>query len=290
MSDPAANDPAVFSCRSISLSYGSRLALDQVTFAAHPGHITALLGANGSGKSSLLAIAAGVRMPTSGVVDRSPERSSIGVVFQTASVDPLLSVRENLALFATIHGLDRSAVDESAARFELTDRLDQRAATLSGGLLRRLDLARAVIHTPTLLLLDEPATGLDAASRASFFKHVAALRDAGTAVVLATHDTTELHLADRLHLLDEGQTAFAGDARLGDRESDGVWVELGGQSAPALGEELGLSVSADLASGFIERRRLERALGKAATLGLRIKTGDAPLDAFIAHVKKGAAS
>ena len=204
----------IAAARNVSRVYSARRgvpeirALDAFSLSLEAGEYVALLGPNGAGKSTLLRLFAGLDAPTSGDVV-SVARAELGVVFQKPALDALLTVRENLCLQAALHGLKGRAAraEESAAVFGLTDRLDSRAGELSGGLARRADLARALLTKPSLLLLDEPTTGLDHRARAGFLDAIDAQREAsaGLAVVMSTHLMDEAARASRVVLISGGR-------------------------------------------------------------------------------------
>lgn len=190
----------------------SRPALDGITLEIHPGEMLAIVGPNGSGKSTLLGMLSGVLRPTGGKVTGNPVRS---VVLQRTALDGLLSVRENAMLFARVYGVakpDRERrLVEMAAMTGLADRLGDRVGTLSGGLARRADLLRAVMVGPELLILDEPAAGLDRESHAGVMASLVRLRERlRMAVVMATHDMGDAGSADRVMMLREGRIAADG--------------------------------------------------------------------------------
>ncbi len=194
-------------------------ALDGVDLAVRTGSMVALLGPNGSGKSTLIRLLVGADKPDAGTakvfgIDAGRlgrQRARIGVVFQTLSLDPLLTVRENLVTHAAILGAPRDAVDQTAKLVGVADRLDDRVGTLSGGLARRVDLARAVLHGPELLILDEPTTGLDHEARASLLKTLDRLkREQGVNLLLSTHQMDEAERADEVVLMNEGTIAASG--------------------------------------------------------------------------------
>jgi ABC-2 type transport system ATP-binding protein len=202
-----------------------RPALDQVSISIAPGEALALLGANGSGKSTLLRILAGTLSPGGGTLSvagdpsETERRRMLGVVFQSPALDPLLTIRENLHLQGRLFGIERaelrSRIESLLDRFELAERGDQPVRTLSGGLARRADLARAVLHEPRLLLLDEPTTGLDPLARERFLGLLMEWRSArGLAILLCTHLIDEADRCERVVLLHEGRVLADGPPTL----------------------------------------------------------------------------
>ncbi|GAB5495397.1 MAG: ATP-binding cassette domain-containing protein [Phycisphaerales bacterium] len=187
-----------------------RPALAGVSLSFQAGEMVAVLGPNGAGKSTLLGMLSGILAPTAGSVEGSPICS---VVLQQTSLDKLLTVRENARVFASVYGVssERLAVriDEFAKALGLTERLDDRVGTLSGGLARRADLLRALMVGPELLLLDEPTAGLDRDSAPEIIAQIRALRDRhGIAVVMVTHTMDEAEAADRVLILHDGRVVL----------------------------------------------------------------------------------
>lgn len=189
------------------------VALDDVTLRIESGQWVALLGPNGSGKSSLVRLLTGLERGEGRVevLGAAPGHSSsrMGVVFQRPSLDGLLTVRDNLMTQAALFGLTgavaRRRVEACAGVLGIDDRLSDRVRTLSGGLVRRVDLARALVHEPEVLILDEATAGLDLVARQSFMDAVAGLRDGRLTVVMATHLMDEAERADRVVMLSEGR-------------------------------------------------------------------------------------
>jgi ABC-2 type transport system ATP-binding protein len=184
-----------------------------------------MLGPNGAGKSTLFGILTRLFTPRTGTVSvagfdlrRSPSSAlaAMGVVFQSSTLDLDLTVRRNLLYFAALHGISgREAESRTQAALErlgMAERAGERAASLNGGHRRRMEIARALIHKPRVLLLDEPTVGLDAASRAAITDHVHALTSEGLAVLWATHLVDEVRPQDRLVILHRGKVLADGRA------------------------------------------------------------------------------
>jgi ABC-2 type transport system ATP-binding protein len=204
--------------------YGSRTALDSLDLAVPEGTVLALLGPNGGGKTTLFRILATLLRPTRGrafvfgcdVVRRPEEvRRAMGVVFQAPALDRLLTVRENLVVQGRLYGLGgralREAIREALARLGLQGREQDRVSTLSGGLARRVEIAKSLLHRPRLLLLDEPSTGLDPAARGALGEHLRErARTDGVTVVFTTHILEEADRADRVAILDAGRLVAFG--------------------------------------------------------------------------------
>ena len=223
--------------------YGDRTALADVSFDVRKGEIFGLLGPNGGGKSTLFRILTTMMAPAAGTAsiagkdvlrEGAAVRRSIGVVFQTQSLDKALTVEENLRAQGHLHGLSgddlKSRMEWVMARLALTDRRKELAGSLSGGLRRRLEIAKALLHRPPVLLMDEASTGLDPAARRDLSRNIEELRDRdGVTVLLTTHIMEEASCCDRLILLHEGKVVASGSpgelrARIG---GDVVVLESG---------------------------------------------------------------
>jgi len=200
-------------------SFGPRRALDDVTFSVPAGAFAVLLGLNGAGKSTLFSVITRLYHSQSGEVRvfgaslrRSPlaALAETGVVFQASTLDLDLTIRENLRYHGALHGLSQRETDarqdDELRRAGLHERLHDRVRSLSGGLRRRVELVRALLHRPRLLLLDEPTVGLDAAARREFLAYVRSLRDQRQVTVLwATHLMDEVDADDEVLLLHRGR-------------------------------------------------------------------------------------
>ncbi|HEY6420465.1 MAG TPA: ATP-binding cassette domain-containing protein [Candidatus Binataceae bacterium] len=214
----AARPPAL-EATALSHRYGDRTALDEISFSIACGEIFGFLGPNGGGKTTLFKVLSTLAPIQSGSArmlghDLAGEtiavRRRLGVVFQHPSLDGKLTVVENLAAHGHLFGMTgRRLRERSAAMLErlgLGDRAHDLVETLSGGLARRVELAKALLHAPELLLLDEPSTGLDPAARREFSNYLAHLREReGTTVVLTTHYMEEAERCDRIGLLHKGK-------------------------------------------------------------------------------------
>ncbi len=217
-------DTAALDVREVVKNYGPRKALDGVSLAVQPGEFVALLGPNGAGKSTLFQLLSGLFSADAGEIavaghdmSRSPipALSQLGVVFQQATLDLDLTVRANLRFHARLHGMASSTsgarIDEELQRLGLAERAADGCRTLSGGNRRKVELARALLHSPRVLLMDEATVGLDPESRHSLLAYVRELcrkRDMG--VLWATHLVDEAADADRVCVLHQGHLLAAG--------------------------------------------------------------------------------
>lgn len=216
---------AALEIEGLSYAYGrGAFALKDVALRVEAGSFTALLGPNGAGKSTLFALITRLFETSSGTIRiggvalaREPTRAlaRMGVVFQQPTLDLDLTVRQNLMYFAALHGLPRAvARARSVAALErlgMAERIDETARKLNGGHRRRVELARALIHEPQLLVLDEPTVGLDVPARRAIVEHVHALcRERDIAVLWATHLIDEIAHDDRVVVIHKGQVRAAG--------------------------------------------------------------------------------
>ena len=254
--------PAI-EARGIVYRYGDRTALDAVSLEVGTGEIVGLLGPNGSGKTTLFRILCTGVGPMGGeasifgldvVKNRDAVRRTLGVVFQNPSLDGELTARENLKHHGHLYGIRgaelKRRIGAALDRANLVDRADERTKTYSGGMRRRLELAKAILHEPKLLLLDEPSTGLDPAARLEWWHVVSGLRDAGGMTVLfTTHLMDEAERCDRLVMLDRGRV-------IADDRPAALRGAVGGEVVRLRGRDLPL-LARRLANEGIEAERVE---------------------------------
>jgi ABC-2 type transport system ATP-binding protein len=224
-SEPAAAPAPALSIQGVSHSYGARRALIDVTFDVPPGSFTALLGLNGAGKSTLFSLITrlfGIRAGSIGIfghdIGQTPGEAlrQMGVVFQPRTLDLDLSLMQNLLYHAALHGIGRRDArlrgNQVLARIGLADRAGSKVRDLSGGQMRRLEIARALLHRPRLLLLDEATVGLDVKARADILSHVRQLvTEQGIGVLWATHLFDEIIPSDNLVILHQGRVLARGE-------------------------------------------------------------------------------
>jgi len=205
-------------------SFGDHLVLDGIGFGVEEGNVFALLGPNGSGKTTTVQILSTLLPPDAGDVRidghdlaRDPDgvRRAIGVTGQFSAIDGLLSGRENLMLMADLHHLPRAhgraRAQELLEQFDLVEAADKPAVTYSGGMKRRLDLAMTLVGNPRVIFLDEPTTGLDPRSRRTMWEVIRALATGGVTIFLTTQYLDEAdELADRIAVLDHGTIVASG--------------------------------------------------------------------------------
>lgn len=230
-----ASGRAIIQVRDLVHRYADRTALNRVSFDVHSAELFGLLGPNGSGKTTLFRILSTLMLPTSGTAIiagldavRQPGtlRRHIGVVFQAQSVDPKLTARENLWHQGHLYGLRgpqlRKRIDEILTRIGLLDRANDQVETFSGGMQRRIELAKGLLHHPEVLLLDEPTTGLDPGARRDLWQYLQILRDQEhVSIIVTTHLMEEAERCDRLAILNEGNLVALGTP-------DSLTREIGG--------------------------------------------------------------
>ena len=225
-SDAIITAPAL-SVAELSFAYDEKQALDGVSFDVAPGRFTGLLGPNGAGKTTLFALITRLLTSDQGriaIAGRdlaqagSAALAPLGIVFQQPTLDLDLTVRQNLTYFASLHGLAGAArnraIERELSRLDMAPRADEKVRVLNGGHRRRVEIARALLHDPSVLILDEPTVGLDVPSRSAIVAHVhglAAERDLG--VLWATHLIDEIEDGDDIVVLHRGRVVEQGRAR-----------------------------------------------------------------------------
>ncbi|MDP9934689.1 lipooligosaccharide transport system ATP-binding protein [Paenarthrobacter nicotinovorans] len=218
------NPPTVISAHNLTKTYGELTAVDNISFDVPAGESFGLLGPNGAGKSTTMKMIGGVSQRTSGslnIMGLDPEthgpevRAHLGVVPQQDNLDEELKVRENLIVYGRYFGLPlsylRPKADELLEFAQLTDKANSKVDALSGGMKRRLTIARSLINEPRILLLDEPTTGLDPQARHILWDRLFRLKESGVTLILTTHYMDEAEqLCDRLIVVDKGRIMAEG--------------------------------------------------------------------------------
>lgn len=218
---------SALSIKNLSYYYGERCALNELSVDIAEGVFFGLLGPNGAGKTTLMSLLTRLLKPASGEItvfnyalNKQPNQAmrNIGVVFQQSTLDFDLSVAQNLAYHGALHGIApkevRIRIHQELTRFDLADRQHERVRNLNGGHRRRVELARALLHRPKLLLLDEASAGLDIDTRASLNRHLRHLcRDEGIAALWTTHLIEEIHEDDQLLILNGGHSLAQGQVQ-----------------------------------------------------------------------------
>jgi ABC-2 type transport system ATP-binding protein len=277
--DDPREEPAsapVIAVRDVVHSYDGRTALNGVSFDVKPAELFGLLGPNGSGKTTLFRILSTLMVPVGGrafilghdaAKDPSQLRREIGVVFQSQSIDVKLTAAENLWHQGHLYGLRGAAlnrrVKEILGRVGLADRAKDKAETFSGGMQRRLELAKGLLHGPRVLLLDEPTTGLDPGARRDLWQYLQILRDEErVSVLVTTHLMEEAERCDRLAILNEGKLVALGTPAELKNEIGGDVIVLEARDAASLGgkirERFGIEVQVVDQQVRIERRNGHR--------------------------------
>jgi ABC-2 type transport system ATP-binding protein len=270
-------------------SFGDLWAVQGVDLEVSESEIYGFLGPNGAGKTTMVRMLTTLLLPTAGrasvaghdiVTEASAVRRSIGVALQEAALDPLMTGRELIRLQATLHGIPRRdgerRADALLERVDLADAADRRVGTYSGGMQRRLDLAAALVHEPTVLFLDEPTTGLDPVSRKTIWEEVEKLNREGTTVFLTTQYLEEAdQLANRVGIIDSGRlvaedTPGALKAQVGNPHLELVLAEGSDDAAGIIYEKFGKPLPAKDGKVLVE---LERGAADVARVVLALDEG-----------------
>lgn len=239
----------LFECQHLVKRYGDATVVDDLSFQLQAGECLGVIGPNGAGKTTTLRMCLGLSEPDAGTIqafglsmprDALDIKSRLGVVSQFDTLDPDFTCAENLRVFGAYFGMSRSAIDARVPELlefaALTHKADTKPGQLSGGMKRRLSLARALIHDPDILLLDEPTTGLDPQARHLMWERLQQLLQQGKSILLTTHFMDEAErLCNRLLLLDHGKKIAEGTPRdLISQHLEPDVVEVYGQDALAL--------------------------------------------------------
>jgi ABC-2 type transport system ATP-binding protein len=264
----------VISVQNIVHRYDRRTALDGVSFAVQPAELFGLLGPNGSGKTTLFRILSTLMIPSGGravilghdvATDPTGLRRKIGVVFQAQSIDIKLTAAENLWHQGHLYGLRgatlKTRIGDILTRVGLADRAQEKAETFSGGMQRRLELAKGLLHHPSVLLLDEPTTGLDPGARRDLWQYLGILRDQErVTVIVTTHLMEEAERCDRLAILNEGKLVALGTPAELKQEIGGDVILLAAHDPESLAQRLRerFRIDAQVLDGQV---RMEKANG-----------------------------
>jgi len=239
----------LFECRHLVKCYGDNTVVDDLSFQLQAGECLGVIGPNGAGKTTTLRMCLGLSEPDAGTIqafglsmprDALAIKSRLGVVSQFDTLDPDFTCAENLRVFGTYFGMSRGAIEARVPELlefaALTHKADAKPGQLSGGMKRRLSLARALINDPDILLLDEPTTGLDPQARHLMWERLQQLLQQGKSILLTTHFMDEAErLCNRLLLLDHGKKIAEGTPRdLISQHLEPDVVEVYGQDALAL--------------------------------------------------------
>jgi ABC-2 type transport system ATP-binding protein len=271
-SAPAAS-PAVIVVDNIRHRYDGRPALDGVSFAVNTAELFGLLGPNGSGKTTLFRILSTLMLPSGGSAliagydaAKQPDevRRRIGVVFQAQSIDIKLTAAENLWHQGHLYGLQgselKTRISEMLGRVALSDRANDRVETFSGGMQRRVELAKGLMHRPSVLLLDEPTTGLDPGARRDLWLYLQELRSQeNVSIIVTTHLMEEAERCDRLAILSEGQVVALGTPAELRSQIGGDVIMLESENAASLAARIDqrFGISATVMDNHVRMERKE---------------------------------
>jgi ABC-2 type transport system ATP-binding protein len=220
---PDARGPAV-EVKGLAKRYGDLEAVKGIDFEVPPGEVFGFLGPNGAGKTTTISMLCTLVRPTGGtarvaghdvVAERDEVRRNIGLVFQDPTVDAYLTAEQNLRFHGELYGVPKEAMNERIGQVlkmvDLTDRKDGKAETFSGGMKRRLEIARGLLHSPRVLFLDEPTVGLDPQTRAAIWGYINELKETeDITIFLTTHYMEEAEYCDRIAIIDHGEIVVLG--------------------------------------------------------------------------------
>lgn len=262
--------PAV-ELQKIRHTYGDRVALDGITLTVQQACVFAFLGPNGGGKTTLFKIISTLIDPTAGTAhvlgenvqtQRTSVRTNLGIVFQSPSLDPYLTVAENLMHQGHLYGLSghelKTRSRELLQRFGVLDRAGDRVKTLSGGLQRRVELAKSLLHHPKVLLLDEPGTGLDPGARNGLMELLHELGDReGVTSLLTSHFIDEADRCDRVAIIDKGKLIAEGSPAELKAQIGGDIITVGARDPVALGWQITskFGTQTEVADGMVRMER-----------------------------------
>ena len=256
--------------KDLTKRFGDLVAVDQLNFEVKPGEVFGLLGPNGAGKTTTLYMLCTILKPTSGTaiingydVTKYPSkvRKSIGIIFQEPSIDDRLTGRENLEMHANLYGVPRSEqkkrIDEVLELVELSDRANSLLRTYSGGMRRRLEIARALVHYPKVLFLDEPTIGLDPQTRDHVWRYISDLsKREDITMILTTHYMEEADkLCERIAIIDHGKIIALDQPKKLKEELEGDVISIKTDSVKELADKLAETIqvkSAKQAAGELE--------------------------------------
>jgi ABC-2 type transport system ATP-binding protein len=261
------NPPPAIEVDGLVKTYGAVEAVRGVSFTVEPGEVFGLLGPNGAGKSTTIDVLCTMARPTAGsarvggfdvVTQRDDVRRHLGLVFQDPTLDGYLTAAQNLRLHAELYGVDAATIPgrmrQMLEMVDLWDRRDQRVQTFSGGMRRRLEIARGLMHSPRVLFLDEPTIGLDPQTRSSTWAYLRALHETEEMTILmTTHYMDEAEICDRIAIIDRGEivvldTPEALKAGVG---ADRVVLRTGDDGAAIAALRARYGIEADVAEGAV---------------------------------------
>lgn len=217
---------SIITVRGVSKKYKGRKALKDISFDVREGEVLGIIGPNGAGKTTMISLLATINRPESGNIHilgedilKNPKkvRASLGYVPQENALYPMLTAYENLDFWAGIYGVDKKAkkekIDQVLRLLRLDDRKNDKVRTFSGGMKKRLNIAAALLHDPGILIMDEPAAGVDILSRSTIAELILELKKSGRTIIITSHHVDDLeHICDRILVLREGNLLYSGSA------------------------------------------------------------------------------